>query len=264
MAMRFRVASILSLLWSLPIAAVNTPQYGVPYFAAAASTLSPDSVRRSDAVGGGYQLMLGYPLGSGHEAVEVRLIDHEMRRQLDNSSNYQTSVFADYIYDFGTSVKGTGGFFSGSKLFLFAGIGLIEEDSYGEKNIFYGPDAGAGALIPLGFKGWAIRVEGRVQGQINKDTCDQAAVQANQCEDEASFLIDYMLAAGLQIPLTIFFDRPPPVKPAKDCPLGVVDPASVRRDCATDSDHDGVPDGSDQCPGSAMGREVNSAGCAKD
>jgi OOP family OmpA-OmpF porin len=42
----------------------------------------------------------------------------------------------------------------------------------------------------------------------------------------------------------------------------VVNPVTGRSDCATDSDHDGVPDSLDKCPGSAPGTQVDSNGCS--
>jgi len=255
----FRSILAAMLAWAVPAGAVQTPQYDVPYLGAAPSLFSPDSVRESDAVGGGYQIVGGWPL-SGNTAIEVRLIDHEMRRQLDQSANFQTSVFADYVYDFGTGVKGEGGFFSGTKFFVLAGLGAIQEDSYGEKGTYFGADAGGGLLVPLGFKGWAVRADARVQGQMNDEVCSRAAATAGQCADEASFLVDYTVAVALQVPLTIFFDRPR-LAPAEDCPVEVVDPETGRRNCTTDSDNDGVPDGSDQCPASAGGLKVDATGC---
>jgi len=35
----------------------------------------------------------------------------------------------------------------------------------------------------------------------------------------ASFLVDYQLNLGVQMPLTIFWDRKIPMAPAKECPL---------------------------------------------
>jgi OmpA-OmpF porin, OOP family len=255
----------LVLAWSLPAAAVQTPQYDVPYVGLQTSVLSPDSVRNSDAVSGGFALHGGWPLASGNAAIELRFSDHEMRRKLDDSSNYQTSLlFLDYVHDFGTSVRGGGGFFSGTKFFVLAGLGLVQEDSYGEKGNYLGLAGGAGALVPLGFRGWAIRLAGRAQVEMNGDLCDEAAATAGRCSDQADFLTDYMFEAGLQIPLTIFFEKPKPVAAAEDCPIAVVDPdAPPRKDCVADSDRDGVSDESDACPGSQPGSPVDAKGCAR-
>ena len=263
--MRTRIAAIVAvvLAWSVQAGAVQTPQYDVPYVGVAVSVLNPDKVRAADAVSGGYALLGGWPLASGHTALEVRLIDQEMRRQKDKESNFQSSLFVDYVYDFGTSVRGAGGFFSGTKLFVLGGLGVIQEDAFGDKGTYGGAALGAGALIPLGFRGWAIRLDGRAQAEMNKDLCDSDAAANGFCEGEASFLLDYMLAAGLQIPLTIFFEKPAAVEAAEDCPIAVVDTETGRKDCAADSDRDGVADEADQCPGSAPGSPVDASGCAR-
>ena len=263
MKTRTGAIAIVMLAWSLQAGAVQTPQYDLPYLGAAVSVLNPDKVRASDAVSGGYAIVGGWPLDSGHTAIEVRLIDQEMRRQKDKESNFQSSLFVDYVYDFGTSVRGTGGFFSGTKLFVLGGLGVVREDAFGEKSTHGGVAVGGGALIPLGFRGWAIRLDGRAQAEMNKDLCDSDAVANGFCESEASFLLDYMVAAGLQVPLTIFFDKPAPVESAEECPIAVVDPVTGREDCAADSDRDGVSDEADQCSGSAPGSPVDASGCAR-
>ena len=261
--MRIHIGTLAAaiLAWSVQAGAVQTPQYDVPYLGAAASVLNPDKVRAADAVSGGYAIVGGWPLASGRTALEVRLIDQEMRRQKDKDANFQTSLFVDYVYDFGTTVRGEGGFFSGTKFFALAGLGVVQEDAFGEEGTYGGAALGAGALIPLGFRGWAIRIDGRAQGEMNKDLCDSDAVANGFCESEASFLVDYMFAAGLQIPLTIFFKPPPPVEPAEDCPIAVVNPETGRKDCTADSDRDGVPDEADQCSGTESGARVDAAGC---
>ena len=263
MTTRMRAALVLALAWSAPLAAVQTPQYDVPYLGAATSLLNPDSVRDTDAIGGGYAIFGGWPLESGRSAIEVRLIDQGMRRP-DNQENYQSSLFADYVYDFGSSVKGAGGFFSGTKFFVLAGLGVVREDSYGDPGMYGAAAAGAGALIPLGFRGWAIRAEGRAQIEMNDELCTGRGTAPGYCTDEASYLMDTMIQAGLQIPLTIFFTKPRQVAPAEDCPIAVVDPnAPPRKDCVADSDRDGVPDESDQCPGSQPGSQVDISGCPR-
>lgn len=247
----------------LPAAAVQTPQYDLPYVGAATSLLKPDSVRNADAVGGGYAVYAGWPLEGGNAAVEVRFIDQGMRRKLDKEENYQSTLFVDYVRDFGTTVKGEGGFFSGTKAFVSGGGGIVREDSYGDPGTYWAVGVGGGLLIPLGFRGWAIRADGRVHGEWNKDLCNAANAAAGFCTDEAELFVDYMFQAGLQFPLTIFFQRPKAVAPAEDCPIAVVDPATGRRDCAADSDRDGVPDEADQCPATLPGTAVGKAGCAE-
>jgi len=257
------VLALAALAWTLPAAAVQTPQYDVPYLGGAASVLNPDAARASDAVSGGLAFFGGWPLDA-NTTIELRLIDQEMRRNVDNEPNYQTSLFADYVHDFGTSVRGEGGFFSGTKLFVLAGLGIVREDSYGDPGTYGAAAAGAGALIPLGFRGWAIRAEGRAQIEMNDELCTGSGTAPGYCTDEASYLVDTMIQAGLQIPLTIFFTKPKQVAPAEDCPIAVVDPnAPPRQDCVADSDRDGVPDESDQCPGSQPGTQVDISGCPR-
>lgn len=255
------VLAVTALAWCLPAAAVQTPQYDVPYLGGAASVLGPDAARASDAVSGGFAVFGGWPLDA-NTTVEIRLIDQEMRRNVDNEANYQTSLFADYVYDFGTSVRGAGGFFSGTKLFVLAGLGVVQEDAFGDEGNYAGVSAGGGALVPLGFRGWALRLEARAQGEMNDRLCDATAVQNGFCEKEADFFVDYFFSAGLQIPLTMFFEKPKPVADAEDCPVAVVDPdAPPRKDCVADSDRDMVPDEADQCPGTPVGTAVNASGC---
>jgi OOP family OmpA-OmpF porin len=259
---RIRAFAAVSTLWALPLHAVQTPQYDVPYVGAAFSFLNPDGVRNADAIGGGYALFGGWPLESGNATVEVRFIDQGMRRKLDKDENYQSSLFADYVYDFGSASRG-GGFLMGTKVFVLAGLGLVREDSYGDPGYYFAVAAGGGALIPLGFRGWAIRVDGRAQAENNKDLCNSANAAAGFCTGEASVLVDYMLQAGVQIPLTMFLDKSKVVAPAEECPVTVVDPAAPRPPgCAADSDRDGVLDDADQCPGSSPGATVDAKGCA--
>lgn len=250
------------LAWSGAAQAVTTPQYPVPYLGGGPSALSPDSARNADAVGGGYQLYGGLPvdwLSEGREAVELRLFDHQMERKNDGEPNYTTAFTLDYVYDFGSRVKSEG-FLRGSKLFVMAGGGLARESNFGEEGTYLTANAGGGLMIPLGFKGWAVRIDGTLQMVSNKDACNAANVAAGFCDSEASRFTDFFVAAQLQIPLTIFFERPKELPPPKECPVAVVG-EQQRSDCAADSDRDGVPDGQDQCPGSTMGDAVDAAGC---
>lgn len=259
-----RALAVALLACGAPALAVQAPQYDVPYVGASLSFLKPDSVRNADAIGGGYAAFAGWPLEGGNAAVEVRLIDQGMRRKIDKEENYQTALFVDYVRDFGTTVRGEGGFFSGTKAFISGGGGFVREDSYGDPGTYFGVGAGAGLLIPLGFKGWAIRVDGRVHGEWNKDLCNAANAAAGFCTGEKEILVDYMLQAGLQFPLTFMFQRPKPVAAAEDCPIAVVDPdGGGRRDCVADSDRDGVDDAADQCPGTQPGTAVGKTGCAE-
>jgi OmpA-OmpF porin, OOP family len=128
-----------------------------------------------------------------------------------------------------------------------------------DKHLHFGASVGGGVLVPLGFNGVAVRLDGRVQPQANNESCPNAVV----CDDAADYLIDYQVNLGLQIPMTLFFDRPVKMAPAEDCPIAVVDPDSGRRDCASDADGDGIFDGVDECPDSPAGTAVDRKGCPK-
>ena len=261
-----RFAMAILLLWPLAGAAVETPFYEVPYIGANAGGMSPDSVRNASVVGGGYHLFGGWPLkGYGNSAIEVRLLDYQMQRKIDNKGNYQTSLYADWVYDFGSSIQGAAGFFRGTKFFVNAGLGVMREDSYGNPGYYLGVDAGGGLLVPLGFKGWAVRIDGRAQLENNGDLCNAYNVSQKYCTKETSLLLDYVFGVGLQIPLTIFFDKAVEVAHEEECPIAVVDPATGRRDCGakgSDGDGDGTPDLADQCPSTAAGFRVDAQGCA--
>lgn len=262
-----RICAAALALWSLAATAVETPFYEVPYLGANAGGMTPDSVRNSSVVGGGYHVFGGWPLRDHPQSsIELRLLDYQMRRKVDSKANFQTSLFADYVYDFGSSIHGAAGFFRGTKFFLNAGLGLTREDSYGNPGVYFGADAGGGLLVPLGFKGWAVRIDGRAQFENNGDLCTSQNVAKDFCSKETNHLIDYIFGVGLQIPLTIFFDKPREVAQVEDCPIAVVDPATGRRDCGAkgaDGDGDGVADTEDKCPSTTAGFRVDAQGCAR-
>ena len=111
-----------------------------------------------------------------------------------------------------------------------------------------------------------MRLEGRVLGQSNNQTCKPVTPNdqsSGQCKDGkgVSYLVDYQVGLTLEMPLTIFWDRKIPVAPAKECPLQVVNPETGRSDCVGDADGDGVPDDKDLCPGTAPGTPVDKKGC---
>lgn len=254
-------AAVMAVLWCGSAAAVTTPQYGVPYFGIGPSAITPDSVRKSSAVSGGYQIYLGMPvdwLKTGREAIELKLLDHEMVR-FDDEPNYTTALALDYIYDLGNRSTGEG-FLTGTKFFVGAGGSLVRESNFGQNGTYFAANLSSGLLFPLGFKGWAIRADARVQFENNADACSDANTALGYCEKTTSLLMDTFLSAQLQIPLTIFFDKPKPLPPPTECPITVVGD-QTRPDCATDSDRDGVQDGQDECPGSTAGDAVDARGC---
>lgn len=240
------------VLGPLPAAAVNTEGYQIPYFGVAAQFLLTDSRRNSDD-GLGAQLTFGVPLASGNQAIEVRFHDSGYERPLDGNDNYQTGLLVNYVHDFG-SFTGLG-----LKPFASAGAGFVEEDVFANKHLHLSLDVGGGVIVPIPFKGWAVRVDAHAQMQANDETC-----QGAPCTRRASSLVDYMVNVGLQVPMSWFYDRPVAVSAAvEDCPLAVVDPASGRRDCSPDSDGDGVADRADACAGTPRGEAVNPQGCSR-
>jgi len=266
MSLPARLCAAVLALSPLAATAVETPFYEVPYVGGSLAGMSPDGVRNADVAGGGYHAFGGWPLRNHPQSsVELRLLDYQMKRKVDGKANFQTSLYADYVYDFGSSIQGAAGFFRGTKFFVNAGLGFVSEDNYGNKGSYVGVDVGGGLLVPLGFKGWAARIDGRAQLENNGDLCDSAAVSSGKCKKEASYLLDYVFGIGLQIPLTIFFDKPVEVAQQEECPIAVVDPTTGRRDCGAkgaDSDGDGAPDLGDKCPSTAAGFRVDAEGCA--
>lgn len=239
-------------LCALPAAAVNTEKHQIPYFGLSAQYLITDSRRDSDD-GVGAQLTFGVPLASGKDAIEVRYHDTGYQRPLDFKDNYQTGLLVNYVRDWG-------GFTSlGLKPFATAGLGFVEEDVFANKHLHLSLDLGGGVLVPIPFKGWAVRLDAHAQIQANDETC-----QGAPCTKAASSLMDYMVNLGIQIPMAWFYDKPmPAAAPVEDCPLAVVDPASGRRDCSPDSDGDGVGDKVDECPNTPRGEAVNRQGCSR-
>lgn len=252
--MSFAAAALAgaSVLAPLPAAAVNTEGNQIPYLGLSTQYLITDS-RRNSENGIGGQLTFGVPLASGHEAIEVRIHDSGYERPLDGKNNYQTGLLVNYVRDWG-------GFTSlGIKPFATAGVGFVEEDVFADKHLHLSLDIGGGVIVPVPFKGWAVRLDAHAQLQANDETC-----QGAPCTRSASALTDYLVNLGVQIPLSWFYDKPAAVAaPADDCPLAVVDPASGRRDCSPDSDADGVNDRSDACPGTPRGEAVNRQGCSR-
>lgn len=247
----FWSAAMVATVWAVPAAAVHTEPYDIPYFGVAGNYLVTDGAREAGH-GEGIQLSFGVPLDSGNGAVELRFFDSAIKDRFpDGKEDYQTGLFVDYVRDFGTlGAASEGGFLSGIKPFASLGVGFIQEDVLQDKHLHLGLSAAAGLLVPLGWNGWALRLDGRVQPQSNSESVDG--------ED---FLLDYGVNLGVQMPLTWFYDRPVPLAPAEECPLAVVDPATGRRDCATDSDGDGVGDSTDHCPGTPAGTAVDARGC---
>lgn len=241
-------ASAAAAIGAWPAAAVNVEDYEVPYFGIGADAVATDSARGADD-GFGFHLSLGVPMRAPRNALELRYFDAGYGRS-DGKDNYQSGLFVDYVRDFGPLGWGTP-WHGGLKPFAAAGIGFIQEDVAGDKHLELGLSLGGGALLPLGWNGWALRLDARVQPQANS--------QSVPGED---YLVDYVVGLALQLPMTWFYDRPVAVREA-ECPLAVVDPDTGRRDCVTDSDGDGVDDPRDECPGTPDGARVEARGCLR-
>lgn len=251
-------AAVLAAGFATQAAAVNVENYKVPYFGLAYDHLITDSAREAGD-GAGFQLTFGVPMDSERGAIELRFFDAGIDDRFpDGDKDYQTGMMVDYVYDFG-AVLGGGDSFRGLKPFITAGGGFIQEDVLADKHLHLTANLGAGVLVPIGWKGWAVRLDARVQPQSNGESVSQD----NGFPDDESVLIDYVVNLGLQIPMTLFFDRPVAVKEEADCPVAVVNAATGRRDCAVDSDGDGVDDTKDDCPGTPSGTAVDARGCAK-
>jgi len=231
--------------FATPALAVNNEGTSGNYAVGAAAFEISDSARDADNGLGG-QLTFGFPLQLTGGAVEISYYDVGRDRALDGRSDYQTSLLVNYVQDFGA--------FSIFKPFLTGGLGGVQEDVLGEKHTHFGLNAGFGTLIGLPWYGLAVRAEANALAHQN----DQRSAPADK-----DILVDYRVMLGLQVPLmwasaAMASDSPAPVE---SCELSIVDPTTGRRDCAADSDRDGISDGVDQCPGTEPGAAVNEVGC---
>lgn len=242
-------ALIASSFTAAPAFAVNAEGTDGSYASASAVYEINDSKRHADN-GLGYQLSFGIPLPIENGALEISFYDVGRDRGLDGKKDYQTSLLLNYVHGLGTYGWSEDGI--ALKPFLVGGVGGVQEDVLGEKHTHFGVDLGAGTLIGLPWHGLAIRTEARVLSQLNDESVPG--------ED---FLIDYRLMLGLQVPLLMAATgtKEAAPMPVEACDLAVVDPATGRRDCSADSDHDGVGDGVDQCPATEAGATVDAVGC---
>lgn len=203
-----------------------------------------DSKRDSDE-GLGFQLGVGMPfLGRSGESLEFSFRNIERDREIDGRPDYQRTIFANWTRDLGLQDLPLA-----AKPFVLVGAGAVQEDVRGDDELHFGLDGGLGALFPLLDWGWAVRAEAVAQAQVNDKSVPN--------ED---YLVDYQLRLGLQIPFD-YESAAPPVDAVPECPTRVVDPVTGRADCITDSDRDGVADGTDQCPGTPGGQAVDTRGC---
>ena len=245
---RLGLTLLAGLMASTQAAAVYTEGYDIPYFSGLYAYESSDSAREAED-GNGYQLSIGIPL-SPKTSFELTFYDVGRERALDGNKDYQTALFLDWTRDLGTFGWESSASLPRFKPFGIIGFGAVEEDVLGDKHMHFGANVGLGLLFPLtNTKGWAIRTEARAQ--IHQNSEESVA--------EEDLLMDYRVMVGLQIPLTPFFNKG--AGKGADCELAVVDVESGRKDCAADSDRDGVADGADQCPGTPAGTLVDRKGC---
>jgi OOP family OmpA-OmpF porin len=233
--------ALFAALWAGAAGAVSADKFEMPYFSGAGEYLLTDSQRAADN-GLGYQLTLGVPLENPRNAVELRFISAGYTRHVDGMDNYQSGLFVDYVRDFG-AIGDDASFLSSLKPFASLGAGSLQEDVLNERTQHLGLSLGGGVFMPFNARGWGLRLDARLQGQ--------------------SSLLDYVVNLGLQVPMTLFYDKPVLLPAGDDCPVAVVDSESGRRDCKADSDQDGVADTADQCPGTPPGIAVDANGCAR-
>ena len=244
-------AAGICAFWIGQAAAVNAPDYDIPYAAAQFAHEFPDSNRGAEG-GNGYQLTGGLPLNfsflPSKTALEVSFYDVGRKRHLDGNKDYQTAITADLVKDFGLYGWSEQGL--RLKPFVLVGVGAVHEDVLGEGHWHAGVNGGGGVLLPTSFHGLALRTEGRLLYQRN----DQSV--AGQ-----SGLLDWRVSVGLQIPLWFLADHMGKLGAAPECGVAVVGASGGRADCGADSDHDGVADAADQCPGTTLGTPVDAKGC---
>lgn len=235
----------VSALW-LPVAhALSTDGVEVPYAWGGGLYEFSDSSRDSDD-GIGFWVGGGYPIpGRAGEAVELSFRGIERDRDIDGKKDYQRSLFAHWNKEI------DGRLVFDAKPYFLVGLGAIQEDVRGDDHFHAGLDGGAGLLFPIGLSGWGIRTEVAAQLQANTKSVDDEDV-----------LLDFNVRVALHIPLGFLSKESAPLEKPVECPVKVVDPVTGRTDCGTDSDGDKVLDSRDMCPGTPMGTEVDSKGCA--
>lgn len=241
-------AAVAATAWTAPAAAVHGEEYEIPYFGIGSQYLLTDE-DRGGKDGLGFQLTLGMPFDGHSRAIELRFFESGYERA-DGRDNFQSGLFVDYVRTLGLFGTPRDDFMAYVKPFVLAGVGFYEEDVESDKHLHLGLSLGGGAIVPLGWNGWALRLDARAQPQVN-----------NESVSGEDYLLDYAVNLGLQVPMSWFYERPGAMKPAEDCPLAVVDPASGRRDCRADADGDGVADSADACPGTHAGVRVDRTGC---
>nr|WP_293241878.1 OmpA family protein [Panacagrimonas sp.] len=233
------------LLFSTAAAAIHIDGYEGLYGFGGGLYEFGDSQRDSDD-GVGLSLGVGMPfLDRRNEALELSFHGLERDRSSGGSNDKQRALFANWVRDLGLTDLPLD-----ARPFVLVGAGAVQEDVGGDDHVHFGVDGGLGALFPLLNWGWAVRAEAIAQAQLN-----------DQSVPDEDYLLDFQLRLGVQIPFSHEASGPPAAAPAAECPTRVVDPVTGRADCISDSDHDGVADGQDECPSTPGGVAVDVRGC---
>lgn len=181
---------------------------------------------------------------------------------------------SSYVNQYGTGIDLMAPFMKGNVTPFFligGGYNRLESGDTARLDNSYA-NAGLGLLFDLG-KGWGIRAEGRYVALFPDSKAD---IDEGHLDDAV---------AGLGVQYT--FQKPtPPAPPAPPPPApppapkdsdgdGVLDgtdqcpntPKGVQvdtRGCPLDTDGDGVPDYLDKCPNTTKGLKVDATGCVRD
>ena len=242
---RARLVGVALLLFSTAAAAIHIDGYEGLYGFGGGLYEFGDSQRDSDD-GVGLSLGVGMPfLDRQNEALELSFHGLERDRSSGGSNDKQRALFANWVRDLGLTDLPLD-----ARPFVLVGAGAVQEDVGGDDHVHFGVDGGLGALFPLLNWGWAVRAEAIAQAQLN-----------DQSVPDEDYLLDFQLRLGVQIPFSHEASEPPAAAPAAECPTRVVDPVTGRVDCISDSDHDGVADGQDECPSTPGGVAVDVRGC---
>jgi OOP family OmpA-OmpF porin len=214
-----------------------------------------DSNRHSDH-GLGLNLGVGFLLEDRPgEAIEISITGVERDRDVDGRSDYQQSVFVNWLKAFDAKY-----IILDATPYVLLGGGGIREDVRGRDHLHAGVDGGAGLRFELPIEGWLLRTEALAQLQLNNDS-----VSGHDT------LIDYQARVLLQVPIGAWrmpsFESSAPELPPETatgtprCESSFYDPVSGREICSTDSDRDGVVDEADICPQTPRGAPVDARGC---
>lgn len=237
------VAACCTLLAATPALAES------PYLIGGGLYEHSDSDRDSDD-GAGFELGIGLPIPRSRGAAaefSLKAIERDRNRNNDSGggSDKQVSLFGNFVKTLGGNPSG------GIRPYVLAGFGAVREDVDDDDHFHVGFNAGAGLRVPLPISNWALRAQALAQIQLNDESVPS--------ED---YLLDFQAGLALLIPLGRDESAPrEPVPDAPECPVRVVDPVTGDSSCSTDSDKDGVNDGTDICPATPTGTAVDASGC---